>query len=290
MVDDPAWQWVGVLGRELVDHVAVPIAFIVPALMLAVYFATRRSLSPLTRIERQASVEFEGVVTGMNAMVAKLNHSLTLQKKFTSDVAHQLRTPLIVLLLQVSNLPAVVARDHLRQELSDLADLVNQLLQFAQAEDAMSHHRDAVDIVGSARKVCEDLAGAAFNVKKQIEFDAAAPRVIVSGHPVLIDVAIRNIVDNAIKLSPAHTTISVSIDAEHKVIVEDRGPGVPEDQKKRIFERFWRAEDHRGLGSGIGLALVRRIAFLHGGDVTVEDRPGGGARFVISLKPMAQLA
>ncbi len=75
-----------------------------------------------------------------------------------------------------------------------------------------------------------------------------------------------------------------------KIVVEDRGPGVPDAQKELIFERFWRADGRRGPGSGIGLALVRRIAFLHGGDVRVEDRLGGGARFVVSFEPGARPA
>ncbi len=311
MVDDPAWQWVGVLGRELLDHVAIPIVFIVPALLLAVYFATRRALRPLTWIARQASElgsavaagrsfaplsndglpsEFDGVVTGINAMLAKLDRSLNLQKEFTSDVAHQLRTPLAVLLLEASTLPPGAARDRIKQELGDLADLVNQLLRFAQAEDAMVQQRHAVDIAETARKVCEDFANAAFGAKKQIEFDAPEQQAVVSGHPALIDAAIRNIVDNAVKLSPAHSTISVSVDAARKIIVEDRGPGVPDTQKELIFERFWRADNRRSHGTGIGLALVRRIAFLHGGDVRVEDRPGGGARFVMTLGPAAEPA
>jgi len=306
MVDDPAWQWTGVLIRELVDHVAVPILFFVPVLMLAVYFATRRALQPLTRIARQAGElgnavaagrsfeplsneglpsEFGGVVTGINAMLAKLDRSLTLQKEFTSDVAHQLRTPLAVLLLEASTLPPGAAQDHIKQELSDLADLVNQLLRFAQAEDAMARQRRAVDITETARKVCEDFADTAFGAKKQIEFDAPEQKALVWGHPALIDAAIRNVVDNAVKLSPPHSTISVSVDSESKIIVEDRGPGVPESQKELIFQRFWRADGRRSHSSGIGLALVRRIAFLHGGDVHVADRPGGGARFVMSLGP-----
>ncbi len=304
MVDDPAWQWKGVLADELIDHAVVPTFFIVPALMLVVYFAARRALRPLTHVARQASelgdavtygrpfaplsgeelpLEFNGVVSGINAMLAKLDRSLTLQKEFTSDVAHQLRTPLAVLLLEVSALPPGDDRERLKRELGDLAALVNELLNFAQAEEAMARQRYDVDIGGAARKVCEDLAGAAFRAEKQIEFDEPQTSVVVSGHPVLIDVAIRNIVDNAIKLAPARSTISVKVDAERNIIVEDHGPGVPESQRELIFRRFWRGDRSRTHGNGIGLALVRRIAFLHGGDIRVEDRPGGGARFVIAL-------
>jgi signal transduction histidine kinase len=309
MVDDPAWQWMSVLGEELLDHVVVPTFFLVPPLMLAMYFGARRALRPLTRVAAQANelgaavkagrsfapltaeglpLEFTGVVSALNAMLAKLDRSLTLQKEFTSDVAHQLRTPLAVLLLEISALPPGAARDRIKRELGELADLVNQLLQFAQAEDAMARQRYPVDIVEAARKVCEDLAGAALSTDKQIEFDAPAESVVVSGHAILLDAVIRNIVDNAIKQSPPRSTISVTVDAGRGVIVEDCGPGVPDSQKQLIFERFWRADSGRRPGSGIGLALVRRIAFLHGGDVRVEDRPGGGARFVVAIPPAAQ--
>lgn len=308
MVGDPAWQWKTVLGAELFDHVVVPMLFIVPTLMFAVYFVTRRALRPLTRIAQQANqlsdavasgrpvgplssegltLEFVGVVAGVNAMIGKLDRSLTMQKEFTSDVAHQLRTPLAVLLLEVSALPPGDALSHVKRELGDLADLVNQLLRFAQAEDAMAHQRQTIDIAETARKVCEDLAGAAFSAEKQIEFDAPDEGVFVSGQPALIETAIRNIVDNAIKMSPVRSTIFVSVDTKRNIIVEDCGPGVPDAQKELIFKRFWRADVRRVSGSGIGLALVRRIAFLHGGDVHVEDRCGGGARFVVALGPAA---
>ena len=308
MVDDPARQWTSVLSEELFDHVVLPTLIIVPVFFLAVYFGVRRALGPLARVARQASelggavtsgrpfaplseeglpLEFDGVVTGINAMLAKLDRSLSLQKEFTSDVAHQLRTPLAVLLLEVAALPPGAEQDRVKRELGDLVDLVNQLLQFAQAEDAMARQRYSVDIVRVARKVCEDLAGAAFDAEKQIEFDAPEEGVVVSGHPALIDVAIRNVVDNAIKQSPPRSTISVCVDAQRKIIVEDNGPGVPNAQKELIFERFWRADSRRAPGNGIGLALVRRIAFLHDGNVRVEDRPGGGARFVMTLDPAA---
>jgi signal transduction histidine kinase len=306
MMDDPARRWVGVIVDEMIDHVAMPVIFIVPALTIAVYLTTRRTLGPLVRIAQQAGAigtavttgqsisplsddklpsEFRGAVAAINAMLATLERSLVLQKEFTSDVAHELRTPLAVLLLELSELPASAAAERLKRELSELGDLVNKLLRFAQAEDAMARQRQSLDLAGAARKVCEDMAGVAFERQKSIEFDAPAQDVIVFGHPALIDVAIRNIVDNAVKASPQHSTVSVVVDAARRVIVDDRGPGVPDEHKNRIFERFWRAERRQPGGMGIGLALVRRVALLHGGDVRVEDRPGGGARFVLTFAP-----
>lgn len=306
MIGDPAWLWLEVMTHELMDHVVLPVLFIVPALTLAAYLTTRRALRPLTRVAGQASelgraviagtpfaplrtdrlpMEFRHVVDAINAMLGKLERSLTLQKQFTSDVAHELRTPLAVLLLETSQLPPSPVGDRFKRELTDLADLINQLLRFAQAEDAMTRDRQPVDIASAARKVCEDLAGIAVERQKQIEFDSPEETVLVSGHPALIDAAIRNVVDNAIKASPAHSTISVTVDPQRKVIVDDRGPGVADQHKTLIFDRLWRAERRQPGGLGIGLALVRRIALMHGGDIQVEDRPGGGARFILTLAP-----
>jgi signal transduction histidine kinase len=308
MGDDPAWLWVGVIKSELLDNVVLPVLLIVPVLTLAAYLTARRGLRPLTTIARQAAelgtavmsgrsfaplahkglpLEFRSVAAAINVVLGKLDRSLTLQKQFTSDAAHELRTPLAVLLLELSRLPPGPEVERLKREVRDLGDLLNQLLRFAQAENAMARERRPVDVAGAARKVCEDLASVAFERQKSIEFDAPDTDVLVSGHPALIDAAIRNIVDNAVKHSPPHSTISVSVDAERNVIVDDLGPGVPEAQKKLIFDRFWRADRRRGEGTGIGLALVRRVALLHGGDVYVEDRPGGGARFVLALGPAA---
>ena len=303
MVDDPARLWVGVILNEILDHVVLPVLFIVPALTLAAYLTARRALRPLTVVARQAAelgsavmsgrafaplpserlpLEFHSVVAAINATLGKLDRSLTMQKQFTSDAAHELRTPLAVLLLELSRLPPGPEVERLKREVTDLGDLVNQLLRFAQAEDAMARERRPVDVAGAARKVCEDLAEVAFERQKTIEFDAPEGDVLVSGHPALIDAAIRNIVDNAVKHAPPRSTISVRVDNDRNVIVDDLGSGVPEEQKTLIFERFWRG-DRRREGMGIGLALVRRVALLHGGDVHVEDRPGGGARFVLAL-------
>jgi signal transduction histidine kinase len=106
-----------------------------------------------------------------------------------------------------------------------------------------------------------------------------------SGQSDLIEVAIRNLVDNALRHAPPRSAVSVTVQQGPRVLVEDRGPGIPDAHKEKIFDRFWRADRNRPGSTGIGLALVRRIAQLHGGSVRVEDRPGGGARFVLTLEP-----
>ncbi len=309
MIGDPDWRWRSVMADEMLDHVVVPVLSVVPPLVLAILFTMRHALRPLDRIARQAAalgaaagsggqlsplatqhlpVEFYQVVSAINAMLARLQQTLSLQKQFTADAAHELRTPLAVLLLQINELPPGPIVDNIREELRGLGMLVNQLLQFAQAEEAVAQQHQPVDIGAVARKVCEELASTALTHRQVIEFDAPDIVQPVSGHAALIETAIRNVVDNAIKYAPAGTTISVSIEPDSRVIVEDRGLGVPDEQKELIFNRFWRADRRRSAGAGIGLALVRRIAQLHGGNASVEDRDGGGARFVLNFAAPGQ--
>jgi signal transduction histidine kinase len=220
--------------------------------------------------------------------LARLEHTLALQKQFTADAAHELRTPLAVLQLQIDELPSGLAVDNIRDGLRGLGTLVNQLLQFAQAEDAVARQRDSVDVGAVARKVCEELAGTALTHHQVIEFDAPNNLMPVLAHASLIETAIRNVVENAMKFAPPGTAVAVSVDPASRVVVEDRGPGVPDEPKELIFNRFWRADRRHSTGAGIGLALVRRIAQLHGGDARVEDRRGGGARFVLDFVAAGQ--
>ena len=143
--------------------------------------------------------------------------------------------------------------------------------------------RRPVDLKAVSRKVCEDLAPLALPRGQTIEFDAPRRPVLLSGQAELLDIAVRNVVDNALKASPRTATVSVTLSVEGTVVVEDQGPGIPDKQKEAIFTRFWRADPVRGGGAGIGLALVKRIVELHGGSVRVEDRVGGGSRFVLAF-------
>ncbi len=302
MVGDPDWRWREVIASELMDHVVVPALTIVPILTLVMFLTTRSAMRPLTRIADQASRigasvvagaspdrlpeaglprEFAAVVTAINAMVARLERSLSVQKQFTADVAHELRTPLAVLLLEVARLPDAPARDLLTRDIGALSNLVNELLRFAQAENALAAGQDMVDIVAVVRRVCEDLAPAAIRRRVSLALDAPDKPVLLPGNAALMEIAIRNLVDNAVKFTAPRSTVTVQLDATGRISVDDRGPGVPEEQKRLIFERFWRGE--HGGGAGVGLALVRRVAQLHAGDVQLEDGPNGGTRFVLTL-------
>lgn len=302
MVGDPGWRWRQVIAGEVMGHVVVPLLTIVPILTLVIFLTTRSAMRPLTRIAEQASRigaavaagdtpnrlpeaglprEFAAVVNAINAMVARLERSLAVQTQFTADVAHELRTPLAVLLLEVSRLPDAPSRDLLTRDIGALSNVVNELLRFAQAENALAAGHDMVDIVTLVRQVCEDLAPVAIRRRVSLALDSPDRGVLLPGNPALMEIAVRNLVDNAVKFTADRSTVTVQVDASGRITVDDHGPGVPEQQKPLIFERFWRGEG--GSGVGVGLALVRRVAELHAGDVRLENAPEGGTRFVLSL-------
>ncbi len=304
MIGDPNWQWREVIYGEAVDHVLIPVGVIVPSLTLAMFLVVRQSLRPLRRVGEQARalgaeaaagrplrpladaglpLEVQSVVLAVNAMLAKLQLTLERQKQFTSDAAHELRTPLAVLLLEIAQLPPSPIVQRVREEIESLGSIVNQLLRLAQTEDLVASEMCPVNIAAIARKACEDLAMVAVARRISIEFDAPDEPVVVSGQAELLDVAARNLIDNALRHGPATTDVNVTVSADGRLIVEDRGPGVPAVHREHIFGRFWRGDRRRGNGAGIGLALVSRIAELHGGTISVEDRRGGGARFVLRL-------
>jgi signal transduction histidine kinase len=308
MIGDPALAGAGVILDNLRSHVLVPALFFLPALTLAIFLTTRRALRPLRELSESANrigaavargqalapvkgsgmaKEFSDVAATINAVLEKLDHSLQLQKQFTSDVAHELRTPLAVLLLETSQLPASVGRDRIKTDLQELGGLVNELLRFAQAEDIMASESREVDIASLTRKVVEDSVCDAMSKTQSLEFDATSAETVVNGNAALLEIALRNLTNNAIKYSPPHTVISVRVEAGPSVIVEDRGPGIPAEHRERVFERFWRMDRQSGGGAGVGLALVRRIAELHGGSVRLQDRPGGGTRMTLHLAAAA---
>lgn len=309
MIGDPAWLGLNIIAGKLVSHVFFPVLFIVPALTLAMFFTTRGALLSLRHLSAESTIiaesvargqnltpvsskgmarEFADVAAAINTMLMKLEHSLRLQKQFASDAAHELRTPLAVLLLEVARLPRGPVRDRIKADLEELGGLVNELLRFAQAEDVMAHELDDVDVVSAARKVCEEIVPHAIASQHLVEFDSAAPYLVVPGNAALIEIAIRNLVENALKYSPANTTVSVTVGPGPVVAVEDRGPGIIESQRQTVFERFWRADRQTGTGTGVGLALARRIAQLHGGQIHIEARRSGGTRILLRLAPQAK--
>jgi two-component system sensor histidine kinase MprB len=216
-----------------------------------------------------------------NAMLAALGTSRDQQHRLVMDASHELRTPLtavrtnIDLLLRADDLPAdqrLELLDETRLELDELTALVAELVDLA--TDARAD--EPVGVV-DLHEVVDDVA-ARYRRRTGRVIDVVADEPAeVEGRRSMLDRAVSNLVDNALKFSPGGEPVEVRVTGR-SVAVLDRGPGVAADDRTRVFDRFYRADGTRTMpGSGLGLAIVQQIAQVHGGTASIESRDGGGA-------------
>lgn len=265
------------------------------AMLVVSLITIRNSLLPLRRLSEQAAAigpattdirlpeaqvprEIMPLVHAVNSALDRIEAGFRIQRDFTADAAHELRTPLAVLRAHIETLPDPAIRDALARDVESMTRLVSQLLAVARAEALTVAMDEQADLNAIAVDVCTFLAPMALRQRRLVEVieDPAGARVAANGEAVFN--ALRNLVENALTHTPPDTTVTVRVETPATLRVEDRGPGIPPELRERIFQRFWRAE-RRKSGSGLGLSIVREIMQAHGGRVEVGDRPGGGAVF-----------
>jgi two-component system sensor histidine kinase MprB len=222
-----------------------------------------------------------------NAMLAALGTSREQQKRLVADASHELRTPLtavrtnIDLLLRADDLPPDQRRellDETRLELDELTALVAELVELA--TDARAEEPDGpIDL----HEVVDDVAARYRRRTGRVIDVVSDGSALVEGRRTMLDRAVSNLVDNALKFSPRGEPVEVRV-TDHSVVVLDRGSGVAAEDQARVFDRFYRADATRTMpGSGLGLAIVQQIAQVHGGSATIEQRDGGGAVATLTL-------
>ena len=219
------------------------------------------------------------LVGAVNNALDRLEEGFRRQRDFTADAAHELRTPLAVLAAHIDTLPDRATATALRRDLDGMTHLVEQLLRIARAETLVVKPSDQADLADLACDVAAYLAPMAIRSDRMVEVEAPDEPVVVHGQSDALFHAMRNLVDNALKHTPAGTTVTLTVEADPPtVLVRDQGQGIPVEQRSVIFQRFWRAE-RQTSGSGLGLAIVQRTMNAHGGSISVEDAEGGGAQF-----------
>jgi signal transduction histidine kinase len=239
------------------------------------------------------------LLIGLAWVLLRQDRQLTaLREDFLTSVSHELRTPLAQIRLFADTLAldrvrTAAERDEsvaiIGAETRRLTHLVDNLLSFSRSErGVLAPELVPGDLAAEVARVVRDfeplatLAGAGVDLRLdgpvRARFDPDSMRRVVL-----------NLLDNAVKYGPPGQTIEVSVtrrDLLAEVSVTDRGPGVPPEQRRRVWERFWRGPDARRrgtAGAGIGLAVVAELVRLHGGATRVDDGPGGGARFVVVI-------
>lgn len=237
--------------------------------------------------------EIVPLVEAVNRAFDRIEAGYNAQRDFLADVTHELRTPLSILKAQLSILDDQAIAKTLLGDLDQLERLVAQLLDIARLDVLRVGCQDECDLEALAREIAEYLAPLALDRGRSIELVSLGHPVLVRGVYDYLFRALRNLMENAIAHTPPGTMVRISVIAPASIIVEDGGPGIPEEQRQVIFERFWQGRRDRKAGktgAGLGMAIVARTLKEHGGRVEIGDSDLGGAKFtlVFSLaKPMS---
>jgi two-component system, OmpR family, phosphate regulon sensor histidine kinase PhoR len=302
-VDEPA------IGRPYLETIRLPAIRGLVAATLAGRTPDATSFSPPLDDSRTIIARAAPTAAGAAFGAVLVLHDITdlrradqVRRDFVANVSHELRTPLTAIRGYLEALSEgdatpeeqqrfieIIARHTLRME-----RLVKDLLRLARL-DAGQETLDIVacDSRGLAEAVVADLAPAA-NARQQTVRVVVAPGAeTMRADPAKLHDALRNLVGNAITYAPERSTITIDVtpgarDSHVEISVSDTGPGIPDEDLSRVFERFYRVDKSRARdpgGTGLGLAIVKHLVELHGGTVAVENRSGGGATFRIALPP-----
>ncbi|MHB1332183.1 MAG: ATP-binding protein [Sulfuriferula sp.] len=272
-----------------------PMVVALPLLALAVWWAVYRGVAPMRRLgralaERQPqalhplaldgmTVEMVPMVNALNGLFERIGTLLESERRFTADAAHELRTPIAAIRAQ-AQVALGEADDALRThalkntlEGCDRATrLVEQLLTLSRLEAVAAPAMADVDLSALTQRVVAELAPKALVKNQALEFETVEP-CCVPGDEMLLAVLVRNLIDNAVRYSPASAQVKVSVRQQAARVVlsvEDSGPGLAEADRKRLGERFFRVPGSSESGSGLGWSIVRRIAAVHRLDLQVE--------------------
>lgn len=290
--------YIDTLLSEFASHIGWTVPVVLAAALLMATWTIRTSLRPIKELSARALLigpetrnlrlptddvaeEIRALPLAINAALDRLEQGFEMQRRFTANAAHELRTPLAVLTARVAELEPGPETRRLAEDIARMNRLVSQLLQVSRLEAAPPQF-DTVDLNTVAETVVSFLAPLAIRAHKTLALTAAAQPVLVKGSAEALENALRNLVENAIAHTAPGTEVTILVSPEPAIAVSDHGPGVPQHQRGEIFERFWRGRNRpQNGGAGLGLAIVAETMRGHGGHVSVGEASGGGAEFVL---------
>ena len=304
-------------ARTMALRAVLPIALLAPLLMLAVWWLIDRSLAPVERTRRQVAGRAAGdlsplpdaglpeevlpLVQELNLLFGRARLAFETQRSFVADAAHELRSPLTALKLQAQALrrpqddasrEAALAR--LNDGIDRAIDLVGQLLALAREEGDRQQPAppQAVDVQDLVRQVVSDVLPQAQARRVDLGLVQGENEPLqVQGDPEALHTLLRNLLDNAIKYTPEGGQVDISLalrDRTPCLFVEDSGPGLPDAERERVFDRFYRVPGATAHGSGLGLAIVKAIADAHGATVALDRSARlGGLRVEVRFPKLA---
>ncbi len=284
------------LARHIAFKMLLPTLLSLPVLALLLWIAVGAGLHPLQQIKREVKqrtadrlepVSMKGVpnevaplAQALNDLFARLQKTLANERRFTADAAHELRTPLAALkthaqvaLRATGDAERRAALENVLRGVDRATHLLEQLLTLARVDpEAAASGHELVNLRALAANVLADLA--LFARAKHIELALEdGPTCNILGNPAHLTVLLRNLLDNAIRYTPANGNVSVTLLDEGNITLEvrDTGPGIPAEERSRVLERFYRMQGSCETGSGLGLSIVRRITELHGARLELDQ-------------------
>jgi two-component system, OmpR family, sensor histidine kinase QseC len=291
----------------------LPLAIALPLLALALWWAVRQGLAPLHQLSRllgarqaqalspvvlmDSPIEIQPLIDALNALFERIDSMMASERRFTADAAHELRTPIAAIRAQAQVALGAGAdlaqRDHALQATLAGCDratrLVEQLLTLARLESASSPDRAPVNLTAVTRRVAADLGHGALARRQTLELDAP-DAAFIQADEVLTGVLVRNLIDNALRYSPAGAHVNVrvrTLAGETHLTVDDSGSGLSDAEMARLGERFYRVLGHTQTGSGLGWSIVKRIAQAFGAQIDVSRSASLGGLSVAVRWPTA---
>jgi len=281
-----------------VGWITIPILLVLLATDIIIF---RRAIAPLWQASEKASAigpartdirlpteqiprEIVPLVTAVNQALDRLEDGFRVQRQFTADAAHQLRTPLAILRTRIETLGDTAARQALHDDIEGMSRIVAQLLEIAELDTLVLDPGETADLRAVCAEVVGSIAPLAIAQHKDIALKGAEAPVMIHGNSEMLQRAVFNLAENAVKFTARDTSVDVEVGEDGSVRVRDCGPGVAEAERELIFQRFWRRDRQRSDGAGLGLSIVRGVADDHAATVVVDNLPGGGAEFTLRFR------
>jgi two-component system sensor histidine kinase QseC len=239
--------------------------------------------------------ELKPVLQALNHLLQRLDEGLERERRFLADAAHELRTPLAVLKLQLQVAQQAPTLNEMRQGVDNAllgvnrsTHTVEQLLTLARIEaNKQTLQRESIDMVALAQEVVANLFPLALDKQQDIELLYTQETVLYTGNRLLLSILLRNLLSNAIYYSPMHAQISVKVEALNNGVlwaVYDSGQGVPAEDIPRLMQRFYRHQQSKdSAGTGLGLSIVQKVVELHQGKVNIYNQKAGGLAVEVVL-------